>query len=95
MLGREVLGIRKLQGVNLDRDYVTEWAQRLGVVDALTQTLTIGRTLNKYVTQLATTFSVICQYAIYVKFTPTLCPVFCALCPLLSSFFLLLEILHK
>ncbi|WP_333128059.1 hypothetical protein [Microcoleus sp. Pol11C3] len=50
MLGREVLGIRKLQGVNLDRDYVTEWAQRLGVVDALTQTLTLGRTLNKYST---------------------------------------------
>jgi hypothetical protein len=37
---RDVLGILKLQGVNLDRDYLTEWTQHLGVVDALNQALT-------------------------------------------------------
>jgi hypothetical protein len=37
---RDILGILKLQGANLDRDYLAEWAQRLGVVDDLTQALT-------------------------------------------------------
>ncbi|MEZ2322107.1 MAG: hypothetical protein ACBR15_24225 [Microcoleus sp.] len=37
---RDVLGILKLQGANLDRDYLQEWAQHLGVLDALTQAMT-------------------------------------------------------
>ena len=37
---RDVLGILKLQGLNLDRDYLQEWAECLGVLDALTQALT-------------------------------------------------------
>jgi hypothetical protein len=37
---RDVLGILKLQGVNLDRDYLTEWTEHLGIVDALTQAMT-------------------------------------------------------
>jgi hypothetical protein len=40
VLWHDVLGILILQGVNLDRDYLQKWAQHLGVVDALTQTLT-------------------------------------------------------
>ena len=37
---RDVLGILKLQGVNLDRDYLQKWAQHLEVVESLTQALT-------------------------------------------------------
>lgn len=37
---RDVLGILKLQGANLDRDYLQEWAHRLEVLDALTQAMT-------------------------------------------------------
>jgi len=37
---RDVLGILKLQGVNLDRDYLQQWARRLEVLDALTQAMT-------------------------------------------------------
>jgi hypothetical protein len=32
---RDVLGIVKLQAENLDYDYLTEWAEQLGLVDAL------------------------------------------------------------
>ncbi len=37
---RDVLGILKLQGDNLDYGYLTQWAERLGLVDALSQALT-------------------------------------------------------
>lgn len=37
---RDVLGILKLQGDNLDYGYLTQWAERLGLVDILSQALT-------------------------------------------------------
>ncbi|MFB2772674.1 hypothetical protein ACE1AT_25860 [Pelatocladus sp. BLCC-F211] len=37
---RDVLGILKLQAENLDYGYLTEWAERLGLVDALIMALT-------------------------------------------------------
>jgi hypothetical protein len=37
---RDVLGILKVQAESLDCGYLTEWAERLGIIDALTQAIT-------------------------------------------------------
>ena len=37
---RDVLGILKLQGASLDYNYLTEWGERLSLLDTLSQTLT-------------------------------------------------------
>jgi hypothetical protein len=37
---RDVLGVLKVQADNLDFDYLTQWAEQLGIADALNQALT-------------------------------------------------------